>query len=115
VKRDAATVDPGSSRTAQSFGAQISLAQSGKSLFYVVARAGTPDAAVRSVGGEVMTRLVGPRQALALAPLAAQADLRNHPELELAGPVAVDRERFERFARLVGLRRAAGSSAQTSN
>jgi hypothetical protein len=101
------TMSPGqaaseSSATAKSFGAQISLADHGQALFYVVARAGSPDAALRSVGGEVMSRL-SPSQALGLAPLSAHADLRHHPDLELAGPITIDPQRFERFTRLIGV------------
>jgi hypothetical protein len=94
---------PGSSPTARAFDADVSVGESGPTLFYVVARDGTPDAAVRSAGGTVISHLTSTRQALALAPLAAHAALRVHPDLELAGPVAVDAERFGRFARLVGL------------
>lgn len=94
---------PALSPTARAFGAEISVADHGSALFYLVARTGTPDAAVRSVGGEVVARLLTPREALAMAPLAAHAALRNHLELELAGPVTVDPERFRRFTRLIGL------------
>jgi hypothetical protein len=58
---------------------------------------------VRSVGGTVVTRLPDPRRVLAFAPLAAHAELRGHPDLALAGPVSIDPQRFERFARLIGL------------
>jgi hypothetical protein len=91
-----------SSSTARAFDANISIADHGQSLFYVVARAGTPDAAVHSVGGEIVGRLTV-RKALALAPLALHATLRNHPDLELAGPITIDPERFARFTRLLGL------------
>jgi hypothetical protein len=92
----------GSSATAKTFDANISIADQEQSLFYVVARAGTPDAAVRSVGGEVVSRLTV-RKALALAPLALYSTLRNHPDLQLAGPITIDPERFARFTRLLGV------------
>jgi hypothetical protein len=94
---------PGASTMAKAFDADISIGEAGPTLFYVVARKGTPDAAVGSAGGRVVSRLTSARQALALAPLAAHTTLRNHPELELAGPVMVDPERFDRFTRLIGL------------
>lgn len=89
--------------TAEAFGAEISIADHGQTLYYVVARSGTPDAAVRSVGGEVITRLMSANQVLALAPLSAHAALRSHPELKLAGPVNIDKKRFQQFTRLIGM------------
>ena len=73
------------------------------SLFFVIGRDGPPDAAVRSVGGTVVTHLQDPRRALALAPLSAHAELRQHRSLRLAGPVSIDPKRFEQFTRLIGL------------
>jgi hypothetical protein len=90
------------SDTARAFGAEISLGD-GEVLFYVVARTGEPDAAVRSAGGKVVSRLHSRAQALALAPLAAHTQLRHHPELALAGPVTIDPTRFSRFTSLIGL------------
>ena len=89
--------------TADTFGAQISIADHGQTLYYVVARSGAPDAAVGSVGGEVITRLMSTEQALALAPLAANSALRSHPDLKLAGPVNIDQKRFQQFTRLIGM------------
>lgn len=93
---------PGST-TAEAFGADVSLRADGRSLFFVVGRKGSPDAAVRSVGGSIVTHLQAPERALAVAPLAAHAELREHRDLRLAGPVSVDPQRFERFCRLIGL------------
>lgn len=93
----------GSSSTAETFGANITTAELGNSLFFVVSQTGTPDAAVLSVGGTVVTRMQDTRHALAIAPLAAHAELRSHRDLELAGPVSIDPKRFERFASLIGL------------
>jgi len=92
----------GSSSTARAFDANISIAAHEQSLFYVVARADAPDAAIHSVGGKVVGRLTI-RKVLALAPLAVHATLRNHPDLKLAGPITIDPERFARFTRLLGL------------
>jgi hypothetical protein len=50
-----------------------------------------------------VTRLPDPRRVLAVLPLTAHAELRAHPQLELAGPVTIDAERFGRFAELIGL------------
>jgi hypothetical protein len=88
---------------AEAFEAKIDTREDGNALFYVVARTGAPDAAVRSVGGEVVSRLASSREALALAPLSAHSTLRSHPDLELAGPVTVDAERFQRFVSLIGM------------
>jgi len=94
---------PASSETARAFGAEISLVE-GQALFYVVARTGTPDTAVRSAGGEIVTRLHSAPHALAFAPLSAHLQLRNHPDLALAGPVTIDPKRFERFTTLIGMK-----------
>jgi len=93
---------PGSSPTAEAFDATISAPEQGKSLFYVVTRGGTPDAAVLSVGGVIAARLATPNAALALAPLAAHAALRERPDIALAGPVTIDAERFQRFTSVIG-------------
>jgi hypothetical protein len=88
---------------AEAFDAEISTVEQGRSLFFVVGRESAPDAAVRSAGGTVVTRLQDPRRVLAVAPLGAHAELRAHRDLALAGPVSIDPQRFEQFARLIGL------------
>jgi hypothetical protein len=93
----------GSSATARTFGAEVSLGMEGRSLFFVLGRGGPPDAAVRAARGQVVTRLPDQRRVLAVAPLDAYASLSRHPAVELAGPVSIDPMRFGSFARLVGL------------
>lgn len=93
----------GSSTTARTFGAEVSLGMEGRSLFFVLGRVGPPDAAVRAAGGQVVTRLPDPRRVLAVAPLDAYAGLSRHPAVALAGPVSIDANRFGSFAKLVGL------------
>ena len=103
---------PASSETARAFGAEISIID-GQALFYVVARTGNPDAAVRSAGGEIVTRLHSALQVLALAPLSAHVQLRDHPDLALAGPVTIDANRFERFTSLIGMKRKQDAKTST--
>jgi hypothetical protein len=91
------------SPVAAAFGASVSMPMEGSSLFFVVGRSGSPAAVVHSFGGKVVTRLPDPRRVLAILPLAAYTRLLEHPELDAAGPVALDAERFRRFAKLVGL------------
>ena len=93
----------GQSATARAFGASVSMPMEGQSLFFLVGRGEPPDAIVRATGGVVVTRLPDQRRVLAVLPLAAYAGLREHPGLELAGPVTIDAERFGRFTELVGL------------
>ena len=93
----------GTSATARAFGADVSVAAEGQSLFFVIGRAGPPDLAVRAAGGEVVTRLPDPRRVLAVAPLDAYGGLSRHPAVALAGPVSIDAARFGSFAKLVGL------------
>jgi hypothetical protein len=93
----------GSSATARTFGAEVSLGMEGRSLFFVLGRDGPPDAAVRAAGGQVVTRLPDPRRVLAVAPLDAYSGLNRHPAIALAGPVSIDANRFGSFAKLVGL------------
>jgi hypothetical protein len=93
----------GESATSRAFGANVSVATGGQSLFFVVGWTGSPDHAVRSVGGQVVTRLPDPRRVLAVAPLESYAALSRHHEIALAGPISIDPERFGAFARLVGL------------
>lgn len=93
----------GSSATSRAFGANVSVAAEGQSLFFVVGWAGPPDLAVRSVGGQVVTHLPDRRRVLAVAPLEAYAALGRHPEIALAGPVSIDPARFGAFARTIGL------------
>ena len=107
--------DVGSSAAARTFGASISIATEGQSLFLVVGRMGPPDVAVRAVGGEVLTRLPGERRVLAVAALDAYAALNRHPEIALAGPVSIDAERFAWFARLVGLDAASPAEPQEAH
>ena len=93
----------GSSPTARTFGADVSVGMEGQSLFFVLGHGGPPDAAVHAAGGQVVTRLPDPRRVLAVAPLEAYAGLSRHPAIALAGPVAIDPARFGSFAKLVGL------------
>lgn len=93
----------GTSATARAFGADVSVAADGRSLFFVIGRAGPPDLAVRAAGGQVVTRLPDPRRVLAIAPLDAYSSLSRHPAIALAGPVAIDAARFGRFAELIAL------------
>lgn len=93
----------GSSATARTFGANVDVSVEGQSLFFVVGWSGAPDLAVRSVGGQVVTRLPDPRRVLAVAPLEAYAALGRHRDVALAGPVGIDAARFSAFARLAGL------------
>lgn len=93
----------GSSAAARAFGASVSIATEGQSLFLVIGRTGPPDLAIRAVGGDVLTRLPGQRRVLAVAPLDAYTALSRHPQIALAGPVSIDAERFAWFAQLVGL------------
>ncbi len=93
----------GSSDTARTFGAEVSLGMEGRSLFFVFGRGGPPDAAVRAAGGQIVTRLPDPRRVLAVAPLEAYSSLSGHPTVALAGPVSIDASRFGSFAKLVGL------------
>jgi len=72
-------------------------------LFFVIGRLGSPGEAIAALGGEVVTRLPDPRRVLAVLPQSAYLSLWRHPTIALAGPVTIDRERFERFARLAGI------------
>ena len=93
----------GSSDTARTFGANVSMGLEGRSLFFILGRGGPPDVAVRAAGGQVVTRLPDPRRILAVVPLDAYSGLSRHPAVELAGPVSIDAARFGSFAKLVGL------------
>src|SRR5919108_5575981 len=93
----------GGSSTAKAFGADVSLEIEGQSLFFLVGRGQPPDAIVQGAGGVVVTRLPDPRRVLAVLPLSTFSELQRHPGLELAGPVAIDAERFGRFAKLIRL------------
>lgn len=75
----------------------------GKSLFFVVGRVGSPEMIVRAAGGAVVTRLLDQRRVLAVAPLTALSRLQRDPEIELAGPISIDAQRFGAFAQLIGL------------
>jgi hypothetical protein len=93
----------GTSATARTFGAEVSLGLEGRSLFFILGRGGPPDAAVRAAKGQVVTRLPDQRRVLAIAPLDAYAALSRDPAIALAGPVSIDAQRFATFAKLVGL------------
>ncbi|HKH64580.1 MAG TPA: hypothetical protein VKA35_03885 [Solirubrobacterales bacterium] len=77
----------------------------GSAVFLTVGRTGSPGRAIREAGGSLVARL-DPRKALAVAPLASWSTLRNHSDLQFAGPVSVDLDR---------LRQILGGSAQTLN
>jgi hypothetical protein len=93
----------GASSTAKAFGADVSFEMEGQSLFFLVGRGEPPDSIVQRAGGVVVTRLPDPRRVLAVLPLSTFGELQRHPGLELAGPVAIDPERFGRFAQLIRL------------
>lgn len=89
---------------ARAFGARVEATASGElSLFFVVGAAQRPDAAVASVGGEVVMRLADDRKVLAAYPLSVHPALMRDRRIALAGPVNVDRPAFARFMELLGL------------
>lgn len=93
----------GASPTSETFGAAVDVNAGGRSLFFVVGRAGPPDAVVAALGGRVVVHLPDGRRALAVLGFDVFGALRRHPAIALAGPVSVDPDRFASFARLVGL------------
>ena len=91
------------SATAEAFGARVSMPIEGRSLFFVIGHAGSPETSVRAAGGFVVTHFPDRRRVLAVAPLAAHPALRHDPAVQLAGPVSIDPDRFGRFVELIGL------------
>ena len=104
----------GVSGLADCFDAGVSVGAAGAALFYVIAHRDTPDAAVHSVGGEVFARRAHPPQPRVVAPHAAHAQLRDHRDLRLAGPVTVDPQRFRHFTELVGAAAPAAREATST-
>lgn len=100
---DTVASGPGSSRIAEAFGANVGMATDGALLCLVVGRTGSPEPAVASVGGTVLLRIPDGRRVLATASYAALTALQRRPDVALAGPVSIDRDRFGHFAQLVGL------------
>jgi hypothetical protein len=94
---------PGSSNMADAFGANVGVATEGVLLCLVVGRVASPEHAVASVGGDVLVRIPDGRRVLATASYSGLVALQRHPDVALAGPVSIDRDRFGRFAQLVGL------------
>ena len=92
-----------SSRMAQSFEARIHLETSGLGLFFIIGRTGSPEEAVRSVGGNVVFRLPGQQKLLAVLRTASFPEVQRHPAVALVGPVVVDPQRFAHFAALMHL------------
>ena len=86
----------GNSTTAQTYGANIEIKVDGQGLYLVVGRSRLPVGLVGSVGGEVLLGLPS-RKLLALLPIEGFFAFQSNPEIELVGPVSVDRERFARF------------------
>ena len=92
---------PADSAMARGFGAEIAIGEpDGRALFLVVGRGGSPEAAIRGLGGHVLVRLPGGIRVLAVLPVLAQGPLGRHPAVALAGPVTIDPDRFARFAAL---------------
>lgn len=98
------TIEGSDQAMARSFGAAVDLrAAEGRTLFLVVGRDRSPQPAIRSLGGAVVTRLPGGRRCIAVLELGRADALRAHPDIALAGPVSIDQERFAHFARLIQL------------
>jgi hypothetical protein len=100
-----ATGGVGTSATARAFGAEVDVEPPPRGLYLVVGRHGMPDAAIRSVGGEVMVRMEERDSVLAILAVDTHLALQHHPDVALAGPVTIDPERFARFVALAGLDR----------
>jgi hypothetical protein len=98
----------GRSAVAEAFGASVTVEQDERGLYLVVGQGVSPAGVVESVGGDVVLRLPDGRRLLAIMPNRAHEAVRRHPLIALAGRVAIDHERFNRFAALVGLDREHG-------
>ena len=92
-----------SSRMAESFAAKIHLETSDLGLFFIMGRTGSPEEAVRSVGGNIVFRLPGNQKLLAVLRTASFSEIQRHQDVALVGPVVVDPQRFARFAALLHL------------
>lgn len=95
---------------ADAFGARVSISDEAEVLVLVAGtRGASPHSAVASVGGRVLVDFPEGRL-LAVVQLSAQPDLRRHPDVVLAGPVAVDVSRFSQFMELIGVQEAPGTN-----
>lgn len=93
----------GTTHVARAFGAVVNVEAPPRGLYLVIGRRGVPEAAVRSVRGEVVVRLDESASLLAVLAVDNHAVLQRHPDVALAGPVTIDPERFARFVGLAGL------------
>jgi hypothetical protein len=81
-------------QTAERFGAKVSLGLPGRGMFLLVAaEPGGLDVLVRSVGGQMVTRLDA-QKALVLMGLTAYMGLRGSRAVRFIGPVNVDQQRL---------------------
>jgi hypothetical protein len=89
-------------KTAETFGAKIEIDYGSKAMCFVIGRV-SPIAAINAAQGIVAAKLSETR-ALVVVDLKLLPILQRHPDIEIAGPVSIDAERFARFANLVGVK-----------
>jgi hypothetical protein len=87
--------------TAAAFGAQVSALQSGRGMCLIIGHR-SPEVSIKTVGGQLVAMLPGHR-AIAIVDIRNLAQLQQHEDVKLAGPISVDPGRFQAFQRLVGL------------
>lgn len=92
----------------QAFGASIQVQLSGAATFLVVGRESCPAGVVQGAGGQVLM-LLGERRLLAVLPLVTGFGLKNHPQIQLCGPVSID---FKRLVAVLGGQQSAGLSPE---
>jgi hypothetical protein len=90
------------SKMAESFGAKVDIDFGSKAMCFVIGRV-SPIAAINAAQGIVAAKLSETR-VLAVVDLVHLPILQRHPDIEIAGPVSIDADRFARFANLVGVK-----------
>lgn len=88
---------------ARAFGANVRMTVADQGLYLVLGRRTSPVSAVRRAGGQVIMQIPNTHKLLALMHVEMAFACRSDPDVAFAGPVAVDPERFSRFAAQAGL------------
>ncbi len=88
------------SEMAEAFGASVDIPSGDTGLYLVIGSSSVPGI-IRTSQGQLVTSLSATRH-LALLNLATWSAVKAHPEVELAGPVNIDTQRFAAFLGAIG-------------
>jgi hypothetical protein len=88
---------------AEAFGAKIKITMPDRALYLVIGHSESPASLVLTLNGQIVFKVPERPALLALLPIPAYFELKQHRSIAHIGAVSVDSERFNHFLEMLGL------------